>query len=510
MKHRIVPFALFLLLFLPCQQPGHSQEPENEGGSAEGLLSGRGPDMKPLNVGETKVEESWGLNDIADASAEVLAPFAEEGLRLNLRGVPLDQVLDYLSRAAGFVIVREAQVEGTVDVVSHRPLSSDEAAGLLDTILARKGYAAIRNGRVLTIVEQDEALARNLPVRTGNRPEMIPPTDEMVTQIIPVRYIDAVGLVENLRPLLPSYADLSANRSSNSILLTDTQANIRRIVEIVQAFDTSVSESAVLKVFSPKYGNAQEMAQVINELFKPEAESSRESSRGRRGFFFERPEGEGERSSAGASSSGSPSGSARVKAVADEKTNSLVVSAPEEVMPTVEALVGEMDRVSVAVKELRVFPLLYADAKATAQLITDVFQGQTRSTASRDDRPPWFRFGRRSEEDSAVSALEDYEVVAQADERTNSVVVLAQEEILEQIGRMIRDLDNDPARKQKVFIYDMKNADAQQVSDLLQGMFGGEASQTRSSGSARETTSSTERNAPGEFRTRSSSQSSTR
>src|SRR5262245_2992100 len=52
---------------------------------------------------------------------------AEEGLRLNFRGAPLDMVLSYLSDAAGFIIVLETEVRGKVDVWSNQPLSKDEA-----------------------------------------------------------------------------------------------------------------------------------------------------------------------------------------------------------------------------------------------------------------------------------------------------------------------------------------------------------------------------------------------
>ena len=41
------------------------------------------------------------------------------GLRLNFRGAPLNLVLDYLSDAAGFIINKQADVKGTVEVWSH-------------------------------------------------------------------------------------------------------------------------------------------------------------------------------------------------------------------------------------------------------------------------------------------------------------------------------------------------------------------------------------------------------
>src|SRR5262249_5150179 len=76
---------------------------------------------------------------------------ADKGLRLNFRGVPLDMVLNYLSDAAGFIIVLDTEVKGKVDVWSNQPLSKEEAVELLNTVLSKNGYAAIRNGRTLKI-----------------------------------------------------------------------------------------------------------------------------------------------------------------------------------------------------------------------------------------------------------------------------------------------------------------------------------------------------------------------
>src|SRR5213593_1430291 len=138
---------------------------------------------------------------------------AQKLLRLNFRGVPLEMVLNYLSDAAGFIIVLETKVEGKVDVWSNQPMSKDEAVNLLNSILKKNGYAAIRNGRTLTIVKQDEAKTRDIPVKRGSETQDIPKTDEMVTQIIPVRHAIAAQLTANLQQLLGTYATMTANES---------------------------------------------------------------------------------------------------------------------------------------------------------------------------------------------------------------------------------------------------------------------------------------------------------
>ncbi|RJP26502.1 MAG: hypothetical protein C4527_15180 [Candidatus Omnitrophota bacterium] len=408
-------------------------------------------------------------------------------IRLNFRGVPLQTVLDYLSEAAGFIIVMDTNVDGRVDVWSHQPLSKEEAVNLLNTILHEKGYAAIRNERTLTIVRRDDARLRDLPVKTGNDPNRIPKTDEMVTQIIPVRYTNAVQLINNLQPLLPTYATMSANESSNAIVLVDTQKNIRRMTEIIRALDTSISSIASIRVFRLQYSDASELAQVITQLFQTDSNSN---ARNQRGGFAGRFPGFGDRGGQQRpggnqeEESDALKAASRVVAVADEQTNSLIVTASEELMPTIEILVKEVDISVEDVTEIRVFHLQYADATEMAELITELFPDQ--STATSNQFAP--QFGGRggfmggpggmggttranTQQQTSDWKLQQTTVRAIADPRTDSLVVFAASETMSQIAAMIQMLDANPAKKQKVYVYKLEYADVQNVEQILRGIF---------------------------------------
>ncbi|MEW6237851.1 MAG: secretin N-terminal domain-containing protein [Candidatus Omnitrophota bacterium] len=447
-----------------------------------------------------------------------------EGLRLNFRGASLDEVLDYLSRAAGFTIIKNANVDGQLDVWSHQPLNKDEAVDLLNTVLNEKGFAAVRNERVLTIVTREEAKKRNIPVKKGNEPAAIPKTDEMVTQIIPVRFANAVKLIDNLSPLLASYATMTADESSNAIVLTDTQANIRRIAEIIRALDSSISGVSSIKVFPLKFADASELAQVVNDLFQNDESGSTASSRNRqRGgnrfqMMFGGPPGMQQQTPEGGDSEARQA-AFRITAAADEQTNSLIVSAPEEVMPTIEHLVEQVDAAKEELTEIRVFRLQNADAEEMAQLITDLFQDQT--TSNQTQQRGLFggrRFampgmpgmpggpGGPSQQNQSDSErkLAQETVTAVADIRTKSVVVSASKDLMLQIEQMIKQLDANPSKTQRVYIYTLKNADVDYVADVLSGMF-----QEQSLGTSR--TSSTSRtSATGRNSSTSNSSSSSR
>src|SRR5215470_14408140 len=139
-------------------------------------------------------------------------------LRMNFRGASLEQVLNYLSEAAGFIINVKpgTSIRGRVDVWSNDPMTREEALALVDSVLNQNELAAIHNGRTLTIVKRDEAKTQDVPVVSESNPERIPRTDRIVTQIIPVRFVEVGQLLKDLTPLLSINTSITANEAGNA------------------------------------------------------------------------------------------------------------------------------------------------------------------------------------------------------------------------------------------------------------------------------------------------------
>jgi len=220
---------------------------------------------------------------------EATQPEGPDSIILNFRDAPLAAVIEHLSETAGLVIVEEADVQGRVTVMSRRPLDTAEAVALLNTVLTDQGFAAVRTGRTLKIVALSDAKTMNVPVRAGSDPEAIQPTDEMITQVIPLKFADAQQTREDLAPLIPSYATLTANASSNSLILTDTAANVRRVVEVIRALDTHMATVSEVRVFPLTYASATDAATLITNVFKQEENAGqRGGATGFAGRFFRR------------------------------------------------------------------------------------------------------------------------------------------------------------------------------------------------------------------------------
>ena len=172
-------------------------------------------------------------------------------------------------------------------------------------------------------------------------------------------------------------------------------------------------------------------------------------------------------------------------ATADERTNALVISAPEAYIPTIDQLVTEVDTNVSDLTAIEVFQLEFADATETAELITQLFDdtGSSNTNNNRGSRFSGFfgrfpgatgggdRGGQQNSNDESQRMEAQNTVVAVADPRTNSIIVTAGSTLMPQISQMIERLDSDDSKRQKVYVYSLDHADADNVALILRSMF---------------------------------------
>ena len=317
------------------------------------------------------------------------------GIQMNFRNAPLEQVLEYLSEAAGFIIVLDAPVKGTVNVISAKPMSQDEAVDFLSSALNKNGLAAIRDGRTLTIVDRIAAKTRDIPVKVNNDPRMIPKNDEIVTQIIPIRYVEAEQLAKDLVSFISPQATFVANAAGNSIVMTDTQANIRHMVEIIKAIDSSAEAETEIRVFHLTHASPSDVATALAGVF-PSSSSSGNNNQapvrfgggpfGAGGFAAMMGGGGGGGRGGGGGGGNSAAGqndrirrASQVMAVPDSRTSSVIVTASKNLMIQIAGMVRELDVVSTRDQQVHVFRMNNGDPQQAAQVLQNMFQSTSGS-----------------------------------------------------------------------------------------------------------------------------------
>jgi general secretion pathway protein D len=309
-------------------------------------------------------------------------------LSLNFKNAQLDMVLNYLSDAAGFIIVQDTRVNGTV-TVTGKHLTKDEAVDLLNAVLNKNGYAAIREGRTLTIVDKNDAKNRDIPVKSGYNPEAIPKNAEIVTQIIPIRFVEARQLVSDLSSFVSPQATVVANEAGNSIVITDTQSNIRHLAEIIKAVDDSAEAETEIRVFRLKYASPADVASEISSVFPSSTSGSGAQAPtrfggggGGPGGFFARMMGGG---GGGGQAGGTSTSSDRVKkatqvtAVADSRIQAVIVTAPKELIEEIAGMMKDLDVPSDRDQDVYVFQMKNGDPQQALQVLQNLFPSSSTS-----------------------------------------------------------------------------------------------------------------------------------
>jgi general secretion pathway protein D len=305
------------------------------------------------------------------------------GLRFNFRNAPLETVLNYMSEAAGFVIIMESPVRGNIDMWSAQPVTKEEAVQLLNLALNKHGYTASAQGRNLIVTTKDEAKKRNIPIRTGNDPLEIPETAEMVMQIIPLRRLDAVQAATDLGPLMPSSATLSASQDSNSLIVTDTQINVRHIVTLVSSLDSSIDGVSTMRVFRLENADPVEMANLLTNVFQTSttvAGASRSSAASKTGKTTARKQGSRSSASAGLNTP--------VVAIADPRTYSVIVTADKEDMPAIAEVISQLDSSASRKQKVFVYTLENADVRQVENVLRNLFQSSGARTPTSNQPDP--------------------------------------------------------------------------------------------------------------------------
>jgi general secretion pathway protein D len=355
-----------------------------------------------------------------EAIASAFAPPAhaigtnQNDLDMNFNNARLDMVLNYLSDAAGFIVVQEVPVNGYVTIKGSH-ITKDQAVDLLNSTLNRNNYAAIQDANVLTIVNKSDAKMSRIPVKMGNNPTNIPNTDEIATWIIPIRFVEARQLVSDLSLFVSPQATLVANEAGNSIVITDTQANIRHLVQIIQLVDGSAESETEIKVFPLKHASPVDVANELSSIFPSSNGSGSQSpfafAGGGRGGGGRGGGGGGRGGGGGFGGGGGGANpfaalfgggggnnatqqriqkATQVTAVADSRIQAVIVTAPKDLMNEIAGIMDEIDVASDRDQNVATIELQNADPQQVAQVLQSMFQGNNTSrsgTSSQQNSP---------------------------------------------------------------------------------------------------------------------------
>ncbi|MFC4314519.1 secretin N-terminal domain-containing protein [Steroidobacter flavus] len=147
--------------------------------------------------------------------------------------VEIDRIIAGTAKKTGKKFLVDPRVRAQVTLVGLDPDNLDYPTFL--SVLQMHGFAAFDDGKYIRVVPDASARQQPIPLLTGNGSYA---DAEYVSRVISVKNVPAAMLVPLLRPLLPQQAHMVAFPCTNTLLLVDTFANVKRVEKIISSFDT--------------------------------------------------------------------------------------------------------------------------------------------------------------------------------------------------------------------------------------------------------------------------------
>jgi general secretion pathway protein D len=250
------------------------------------------------------VLQGAGQQPPAAAQDDQASPIA-----LNIDNTDIYQVIDIIAGALNLNYVVDPAVKGTVNLHTGSTLRRSDLMPILETILKINGATMIQSGNFYQIVPSATAVRQPLSLQAS---AAISPDDQMVIQVVPMKFVAAVEMERLLMPYLSEGGNITVNTAGNILLVSDRRSNLRKLMEIVNVFDSGEFEGQRVRMLPVKYSVARDLVEELKTIFAGYALSEKATA---------------------------------IRFVAMERTNEILVVTPNpDVFPVIEKWIGQLDQ----------------------------------------------------------------------------------------------------------------------------------------------------------------------
>jgi general secretion pathway protein D len=186
------------------------------------------------------------------------------GITLNFVDDDIRKVIVAIGQITHKNFIIDPRVQGRVTIVSSRPVDADAVYATFLSVLEVHGLAAAPAGQVIKIVPSLEA--RQMPGPDYNSGT---PGDAVVTHVVQISNVSATQLVPVLRPLMSTEAQLAAYPQSNVLIMSDRASNVTRMLEIIARIDQATESD--IEVIGLQNAPASDVVQVLTSLMQADA-----------------------------------------------------------------------------------------------------------------------------------------------------------------------------------------------------------------------------------------------
>ena len=352
-------------------------------------------------------------------------PDEPANISLTLDNTDIYGVIKIILDTLGFNYVIDPAIKGTVNIHTSGSLRRSDLLPILETILKINGATLIKTGNFYEIVPASSAVRQ--PLQVEERSATIPPDDQMIMQIIRMRFVSAAEMAKLLTPYVTEGASIVVHDAGNIMLITERRSNLRKLLEVVDIFDTNAFEGERVRMYPVKNSFAKDLIADLKTIFTGYALSESATA---------------------------------IRFVAIDRMNSVLVITPNaSVFPEVEKWLDRLDQ-PIATAGLRNFVYKVKNSKAAdiqrviAELygsrvqVSNVYQPPAGTVPAQPQTPPQQStpFGgtppaAAAQNTAGTAIVQTGPLKIIADEINNALVIQATAQLYAEVERTIQELD---------------------------------------------------------------------
>ena len=327
-------------------------------------------------------------------------PCFAAGYNLNLRDADLQALVTTISAATGKNFVLDKQVRGQkVTIITGSEIDEDKLYSTFLSVLSMHGLSAVESGDIIKIIPSNKGKYQPVPVieePTGipeiDRKAKKQEPDALFTKVIKAQHVPVANMVPILRPMISPTGHLQGYPPSNSIVVTDTAANIAKVSQLVRSMDRPDQDE--MEVVTLRFASAVELVKTIQGL---------QGATAQKGVVV------------------------KYKVSPDVRTNSVLVSGSQSGRAQVKDIIRRLDRPKIKTEEesTKVVYLRYAKAEDLAKVLQSTTTNAVSAKASAE----------------GGAGTQKAQVTISADASTNTLVITAEPEVHKNILEVIKRLD---------------------------------------------------------------------
>jgi len=163
----------------------------------------------------------------------------------------------------------DPKVKGRVTFRSVAPVPKENVLPLMEVILRLNGVAVVEENSLYRIIPIGDLAREPSAISIGGNSEKVEVKGKALLQVIPVEHVQSSEIIKLITPFTSTNAVIVDVPKTNHIIIVDTDANIKRLLNLITIFDSEQQKNKGPQIFVHHVQNSQakDICALLQQIF---------------------------------------------------------------------------------------------------------------------------------------------------------------------------------------------------------------------------------------------------